>query len=94
MPRLAVDGVPTTAVEKRVEPAVRAREENESDAVNGVAGPIVPAPATMAVRATVPAKLLRLSTWMTDETATPTGASTWLGCGIRSKSGGGTVTTT
>jgi len=81
-------------VEVSVDPGVRVTVFGASVAVNGVGVPTVPAPATVAVRVTVPAKLLRLSTLTTDEIATPTGASSELGTGIKSKSGGGTVTTT
>ena len=79
MPRVVVGPFPTVTVEVSVAPGVRTTEVGASVAVNGVAVPTVPAPATMAVRVTVPAKLLRLAMLMTDEIATPTGASSALG---------------
>lgn len=92
MPRLEVVGLGTLTVEVNWDPAVRVPEDGARVAVNGVAGPTVPEPATVAVRVTGPAKLFRLVTVITAEAETPTGWSSVPGVALTSKSGAGTLT--
>ena len=87
-------GSGTVTVERAVDPAVRVTVDGARVAVKGVAGPTVPAPATDALRVTVPWKLFWLATVITEDAETPTGASRELGVASTLKSGGGTVTAT